>query len=660
MIKRWNILPDAGTEAQALAKALGVSDVLARLLWNRGLRTVDDAQRFLDPEHLQDFYDPFLMKDMKEAVARIAKAIEGGEHITVYGDYDVDGMTSSALLCTCLRALGADADIYIPDRFREGYGFNRAALEKIAETSSLLVSVDCGISSVKDVAGLQGKLDIVVTDHHLPGDTLPPACAIVNPHREDDMYPDKNLCGVGVAFKLCNALSLTLRHEPWEQGLELVALGTVADIVPLLGENRKIVRLGLARMAETQNVGLRALMDVAGVDPSSVTAEQVGFQLAPRLNAAGRMATARLGARLLLTQDAAEAQELADRLNALNQERQAVEQDILARAEEQLAGEDMEQLPAIVLAGEGWHSGVIGIVASRLVETYYKPVILLSIDGGMAKGSCRSIEGLHMHDALAACAEHLTQFGGHAQAAGLSLRTADIPAFRAAFCAYAKAHLSKEDYTPVARIEFEMQPLDVTLDLIEEIARLEPYGEGNPKPLFGARNLRGEGARAIGKDRTHLKFFLSGREQSIEMLWWSHAALAGLVNAEPLDIVYKPSINEWQGSRRVQAIVDSLRPAESARIYPDRAALADLYRFLLSRQKKGGDLPLDPVRLVALFEQDMGRHMALYTLKEGLRVFTELHLLVTTLAEGTCRLVPPAGKLDLMASESFRTHQSLS
>ena len=265
-----------------------------------------------------------------------------------------------------------------------------------------------------------------------------------------------------------------------------------------------------------------------------------------------------------------------------------------------------------------------------------------------------------MHDALAACAEHLTQFGGHAQAAGLSLRTADIPAFRAAFCAYAKAHLSKDDYTPVARIEFEMQPLDVTTGLIEEIARLEPYGEGNPKPLFGARNLRGEGARAIGKDRTHLKFFLSGREQSIEMLWWSHAALAGLVNAEPLDIVYKPSINEWQGSRRVQAIVDSLRPAESARIYPDRAALADLYRFLLSRQKKGGDLPLDPVRLVALFEQDMGRHMALYTLKEGLRVFTELHLLVTTLSEGTCRLVPPAGKLDLMASESFRAHQNLS
>lgn len=658
MIKRWNILPDAGAEGEALAKELGVSSVLARLLWNRGLRTAENARRFLDPEHLQDFYDPFLMKDMDKAVARIEKAIEDGEHITIYGDYDVDGMTSSSLLCTCLQSFGADVDVYIPDRFREGYGFNRAALEHIAERSSLLVSVDCGITSVEDVAGLQGKLDIVVTDHHLPGGELPHACAVVNPHREDDEYPDKNLCGVGVAFKLCNALSETIQHKPWTQGLELVALGTVADIVPLLGENRKIVRLGLARMAETKNLGLRALMDVAGVDPAAVTAEQVGFQLAPRLNAAGRMDSAMLGSRLLRTQDAAEAQELADRLNALNQERQAVEQDILARAEEQLAGEDMETLPAIVLAGEGWHSGVIGIVASRLVETYYKPVILLSIDGDMAKGSCRSIEGLlHMHDALAACAEHLTQFGGHAQAAGLSLQTADIPAFRAAFCAYARAHLKEEDYTPVARIEFEMQPLDVTLDLIEEIARLEPYGEGNPKPLFGARSLRGEGARAIGKDRTHLKFFLSGREQSIEMLWWSHAALADFVNAEPLDIVYKPSINEWQGNRRVQAIVDSLRPAESARIYPDRSALADLYRFLFSRQKKGGNLPLDPVRLATLFKQDMGRHMALYTLKEGLRVFSELHLLVTTLEEGTCRLVPPDGKLDLMASKSFREHQ---
>ena len=657
MIKRWNILPDPGAAAQALARELGVSDVLARLLWNRGLRTAEAAQRFLDPEHLQAFHDPFRMKDMEKAVTRIEKAIASGEHITVYGDYDVDGMTASSLLVTCLRSFGVDVDVYIPDRFREGYGFHRAALEHIAEKSSLLVSVDCGISSVADVAAVRDRLDIVVTDHHIPGDKLPPGVAVVNPHRADDTYPDKNLAGVGVAFKLCEALSQTLRHAPWDEGLELIALGTIADIVPLLGENRKIVRMGLRRMATTENVGLQALMAVAGVDPAAVSAEQVGFQLAPRLNAAGRMETAMLGSRLLLTTDAAEAQELATHLNALNQQRQAVEQDILARAEQQLAGEDKEQLPAIILAGEGWHPGVIGIVASRLVEKYYKPVILLSIQGDIAKGSCRSIEGLHMHDALTACSAHLTQFGGHAQAAGLSLRAADLPAFREAFFSYARAHTKPEDYIPVAQIEFEMHPLDVTLDLIEEIAQLEPYGEGNPKPLFGSRNLRGEGARAIGKEGKHLKFSIAGRNQSVDLLYWSHAELAGIVNAEPLDIVYKPSINEWMGRRSVQAIVDSLRPAEGAQVYPDRTALANLYRFLLAHQKRnGGSLPVDPIELCTLYAEDMGRPMQLYTLKEGLRVFTEIHLLVTTLGEDRCHIEVPQGKLDLRSSPTFRKH----
>ncbi len=656
MQKRWKTFPDATAEAGALARSLGVSDTLARLLWNREIRTEEAARRFLEPETRQELYDPLRMRDMERAVARIREAVEGGEHITIYGDYDVDGMTSTALLYDCLHSLGAAVDFYIPDRFTEGYGFHRAALERIASVSTLLISVDCGIASVDDVAAMVGKLDIIITDHHLPGEQLPPALAVVNPHRVDCAYPDKNLCGVGVAYKLCEALYQSLKGCAYGEGLELVALGTVADIVPLVGENRKLVRLGLARMAETSRVGLRALMEVAGIDAGQVGAEQVGFQLAPRLNAAGRMERATLGARLLLTQDAAEAQELAQHLDALNRERQATEQDILRAAEDELASVDVSELPAIVLAGEGWHQGVIGIVASRLVERYYKPVIILSVNGEMAKGSCRSIEGLHIYEALKACSQYLAGFGGHAQAAGLSLRMADIPAFRQAFSEVARERLSPEDYVPVARIEFEMDPLSVTIELVEEIARLEPYGEGNPRPLFGCRNLRGSGARRIGSEGQHLKFSVDETGRSVDCLYWGQGELAETVNAEPLDIVYRPSINEWRGQRRVQAIVDSVNPAAGARVHPDRDMLADLYRYLYRLSAGKASFSLQPQRLAAGFAAAMGHRLSVFTLKEGLKVFMELGLLRATLREDAYELCAPKQKLDLMASSSYRQY----
>ena len=657
MIKRWNIRSDAGDEARALAEALGVSDVLARLLWNRNIRTVEKARVFLDPEHRQEFYDPFLMTGMHAAVDRIVAAIKNGEHITIYGDYDVDGMTASSLLYHALRALGVsaeDVEIYIPDRFKEGYGFNMAALEKIAEKSDLLVSVDCGISCAAEVAGVQGKMDIVVTDHHLPGKDLPVCVAVVNPHQAGDAYPDKNLAGVGVSFKLCDALSRTLTGKPWNQGLELVALGTVADVVPLTGENRKIVRMGLHRMATTKNVGLQALIAVAENGNKNISTEAVGFHLAPRLNAAGRMENAMLGARLLTTDDATEAAELAAHLDALNRERQSVEHDILEKAEEQLAGFDKSELPAIIVAGEGWHPGVIGIVASRLVEKYYKPTILLSIDGDVAKGSCRSIEHLHMRDALDACKAHLLKFGGHAQAAGLSLKTSEIDAFRQAFCAYAAAHLTADDYVPTADVEFEMHPANVTLDLIDEIAQLEPYGEGNPLPLFGVKDVRGTDARTIGSEGQHLKFAITQGLASVDMLWWSHGRLASLVSAEPLDLVYRPAINEWQGRRTVQGFIDSIRPAASARIFPDRDTLVAIYKCLLAKQKAGEKLPLDPWRLTQDYSRIMHERIPLYTMKTGVQIFTELHILIPERETEQYHIEVPKAKLKLEASETWR------
>lgn len=660
MQKQWKIERASQEDIEKLAQELGISLVLAQLLWNRGLHDEKSARQFLHPEELQPEYDPFLMKDMEKAVSRILKAVESGEHITIYGDYDVDGMTSVAMLYTCLTSYGASVDFHIPDRFKEGYGFNLPALEEISKRSSLLISVDCGIASVKEVEAMRGRMDFVITDHHIPGKELPKALAVVNPHREDDLYPDKNLAGVGVAYKLRRALAQKMNQKEGEgEGLELAAIGTIADIVPLLGENRRLVRLGLSRIRHTSCPGLRALVNVAGLDPSEIGSEQVGFQLAPRLNAAGRMETAMSGARLLLTKNAEEAQQLASHLDGLNRKRQQVEQDILEKAEEELSRQDISSLPAIVLAGKGWHPGVIGIVASRLVEKYYKPVIILSITEEhpeLAKGSCRSIEGLNMYEALASCREYLLGFGGHEMAAGLSLRTKDIESFRKAFCQTASETLTKDDYRPKAMIEFEMHPAKVTVDLVKEISKLEPYGCANPKPLFGCRNLHAAGVRTIGAEKQHLKFSIHLNGTSVDMLYWGQSSLAGLIDAEPLDIAYRPSINEWQGKLRVQAIVDSINPAEKSRIFPNREILVAIYRFLFAREKRGAP-HADVCGLTQMFAKATGRRLSFYTMEQGLCVFRELGLLKQD-ADGGCALIHVHGrKLNLLDSDTFRRHQ---
>ena len=653
MLKEWIVYEECA-EGAVLAQELGTAPIIGQLLWNRGIRSADAARAFLHPEEAP-FHDPFLMADMEPAVQRIQKAIHCGEPIVVYGDYDVDGMTSTALLLRNIRALGGNVSYYIPNRFTEGYGINLPALQQIAAGGcGLLVSVDCGIASVQPVEEMRSVMDIVITDHHLPGSELPPALAVVNPHREDCFYPDKDLAGVGVAFKLVQALRQREEKKPWADDLDMAALGTVADLVPLIGENRKIVQLGLARMAENPCRGIQALIEVSGIDGKKINTGMVGFQLAPRLNAAGRIESARRGVELLLSEDAKEAERIASGLNELNTERRDLEQEILTEAEMMLA-DFTQDVPAVVVAGEDWNPGVIGIVASRLVEQYYRPSIVLTRQGDVYKGSCRSIHGLHMYHALAACRETLIQFGGHEMAAGLSLECARLEEFRAAFSDYVQMHLTPADFTPKIRIAGLLHPADWTLEMVEELALLEPYGIENPRPIFGVREIRPRSASAIGAEKKHLRMEVGTRGKHVSALYWNFGHLAQVLTEEDSDLAYTPSINEWQGMRSVQCMVESIMPAEHERVFPDRDLLKRIYSFLCGLRTDDDKIPYEDTVLTHRFSNEAG-HVSHYTMECALSVFHELGLL-SPLPQGGWQFIPPKGKLELTDAPTFRRQQ---
>ena len=653
MLKEWIVCAETA-EGAALARELGTAPIIGQILWNRGLQTAEAARAFLHPED-EPYCDPFLMMDMERAAHRILEAIHAGEQIVVYGDYDVDGMTSTTLLMKNLRALGGTVSYYIPNRFTEGYGLNGAALRQIAaEGCGLLVTVDCGISSADVVAQMDGAMDIIITDHHLPGAALPPAYAVINPHRADCPYPFKELAGVGVAFKLVQALWQLEEERLYADDLDIVALGTVADLVPLVGENRKLVQAGLLRMTERPSPGIAALVRVSGCEGKAINTGIVGFQLAPRLNAAGRIETARRGVELLTAEDAHAADRIAAELNALNTERRDLEQDILTEAESMLGGFTPD-VPAIVVAGEDWNAGVIGIVASRLVEKYYRPSIVLTRQGDVYKGSCRSIAGLHMYDALAACRDTLIQFGGHAMAAGLTLECNRLEDFRCAFANYVNTHLNYEDFTPKISIEALVAPADWTIPMVEEIALLEPYGMGNPRPIFGVRDVRPRTATAIGADGKHLRMEVGTREKRVAALYWNYGELAELVTEEASDLAYTPSINEWQGMRSVQCMADSIMPAAHERIFPDRGILKAVYAFLRELGGADGHIPYSTVALTRRFSRKMG-HISRYTMDCALCIFRELGLLVPR-EQGGWHFIPPEGRLELMDAPTFRRHE---
>ena len=653
MLKEWIVCAETA-EGAALARELGTAPIIGQILWNRGLQTAEAARAFLHPED-EPYCDPFLMMDMERAAHRILEAIHVGEQIVVYGDYDVDGMTSTTLLMKNIRALGGMVSYYIPNRFTEGYGLNGAALRQIAaEGCGLLVTVDCGISSADVVAQMDGAMDIIITDHHLPGAALPPAYAVINPHRADCPYPFKELAGVGVAFKLVQALWQIEEERLYADDLDIVALGTVADLVPLVGENRKLVQAGLRRMTERPSPGIAALVRVSGCEGKAINTGIVGFQLAPRLNAAGRIETARRGVELLTAEDVHEAVSIAAELNALNMERRDLEQDILTEAESMLGGFTPD-VPAIVVAGEDWNAGVIGIVASRLVEKYYRPSIVLTRQGDVYKGSCRSIAGLHMYDALAACRDTLIQFGGHAMAAGLTLECNRLEDFRCAFANYVNTHLNYEDFTPKISIEALVAPADWTIPMVEEIALLEPYGMGNPRPIFGVRDVRPRTATAIGADGKHLRMEVGTREKRVAALYWNYGELAELVTEEASDLAYTPSINEWQGMRSVQCMADSIMPAAHERIFPDRGILKAVYAFLRELGGADGHIPYSTVALTRRFSHKMG-HISRYTMDCALCIFRELGLLVPR-EQGGWHFIPPEGRLELMDAPTFRRHE---
>lgn len=563
MEKRWVIQKHDHARAAALAAELRVSPLIAALLIARGYETADRAHKFLNPSY-DDLHEPFLLKGMREAVARIFKAIENREKILVWGDYDVDGTTGTVLLRKTLKILGAETAFHVPNRFTEGYGINIPALEQAkADGCKLAISVDCGIRGFEPVAWARDNgLDFIVTDHHLsdPERGNPDAYAVVNPNQPDCTYPDKHLAGVGVAFKLAHALLRERQKENLVPSfLKIAAIGTIADIMQLTGENRAIVALGLRDLPNTRNYGLKALMEVADCR-SDMTSYHIGFRIAPRINAAGRMDVARHVVELFEAEDFGEARRLAGILDSRNRERQQVQQQITELALLETASVTGKKF--VVVAGEGWHRGVIGLAASRIAERLHRPTIVLSMEDGYAHGSARSIANYHLLNALESCPELFEQFGGHAAAAGMKIKCENLEALRDALDRYAETSLNDELLQPELRIDARVAPATLDLKLVRELAMLEPFGAGNPKPVLVTKGLYVRDEPHIMKDK-HLKLWLDdGNGRRFEVVWWDGVERSlgrTLTPGSRIEIAYTAEANIWQSLARLQLVVEDIR-----------------------------------------------------------------------------------------------------
>jgi single-stranded-DNA-specific exonuclease len=568
MNKRWSVREQDERGVLALAELVGVSKVVAGLLLARGCVDEASARKFLRPSHDQ-LHDPALMLGMSDAVSRILRAIDVGEKILVYGDYDVDGTTGTVVLRKALQLLGAHTGYHVPHRFTEGYGVQRPALEKaVADGFKVVVSVDCGIRAHEPLHWARANgLDVIVTDHHLPdeGEGAPPAYAILNPNQKGCEYPDKNLAGVGVAFKLAHALLRERGRESLIGGfLKMVAIGTVADVAQLVGENRTIVALGLADLPKATNPGLRALMEVAGCgDGRSMTSTDLGFRLGPRINAAGRMDAARAVVELFEATETAQAQSLAQRLEERNRERQSVQREIvkLAFAELEATKDSDPHYRVAVIAGDGWHRGVIGIAASKIAEKINRPCVVISLDEEMGHGSARSIEAYHLLNGLTECADLFERFGGHSHAAGLSIKRDRIEDLRRRLNEHAARCLCDEDLVPLLHIDAELPAEALTLKLAEELSALEPYGAGNPRPVFMTKGLRLMGEPRVMKER-HYKLKLMGQDNRLlEAVWWDGVEEAKRTPRpnDRIELAYTLEPNTWQGVKRLQLIVKDMK-----------------------------------------------------------------------------------------------------
>jgi single-stranded-DNA-specific exonuclease len=566
------VLPETiDQQAKALAGELGLHPLPARILTHRGYRTPEAASAFLS-DKLADLPDPFRMKGMGAAVDRITRALRTNEKITLYGDYDVDGVCSTSLLSIFLRELGAAPGTYIPHRLGEGYGLNVQAVEKLAaEGTRVLVTLDCGITANVEISRARDLgVDVVIVDHHTVPATLPPAVAVLNPHQPGCEYPTKTLCAAGVAFNLCMGLRKRLRDEGFfatrkEPNLralmDLAALATVADVVPLTGVNRILVAHGLQELTAARRPGVRALKEAAGMEAEApVTAGQVGFRLGPRINAAGRLHDASLGLQMLTCESIEEARRLAQVLDRANAERQGIESTILTEALKQ--AETLRDSRGLVLYAEGWHPGVIGIVASRVVERFYRPTIMIGVNDGVGKGSARSIEAFHLFDAISGCSDLLTRFGGHKYAAGLTIEAGKLPAFREAFERIAMQRLTPEDLVPRCKVDAVVTPRELDESAVEALQKLGPFGQGNPEPVLV---LKHQVARPrvltpkTGYGSAHLKLALLDAPE-VDAIGFGMADRLSLVEG-PVDLAFQVGVDTFRGQRRVSLRLKDLRTA---------------------------------------------------------------------------------------------------
>lgn len=569
--KVWSVRP-ASPKARLLAEKLNISPILGQLLINRQIETESAARAFLSPK-LTDLIDPARMPGIEQAARRIHQAVSQGEKIAIYGDYDVDGITSVAILWHLLKMLNAQVQYYIPHRIDEGYGLNSEAITQLAETGvRLLITVDCGITAFAEIelAASLG-MDVIVTDHHKIADSLPKACAVVHPNL-DSSYGNQNASGALVAFKLAWAISNQFRaNGPISQPLRdyllsattLAGMGTIADVVDLRGENRIIAGFGLRALAESKLHGIKALIESASLEASGTSSYDVAFKLAPTLNAAGRMGHARLAVELLTTDNPLQAYQIAQYLKDQNRQRQKCQRDIFQQAKQRIVADNLHHpdRKTIVLSDAGWHSGVIGIVASRIIDEFYRPTVMINIQNGKGHGSARSIAGFNLYEGLCACSEHLISFGGHEMAAGLRIETARIPDFAIAFENYARNRMAEGLTESILHIEAQTPLRDFTERVMRELQLLEPFGQGNPRPVFAACGVkRIAPPRRVGAKSEHLQVAISDGTASVRCIGFDMGHLEKKVlEADTFDVAFEPQYNTYNGSTTLQLVLSDIR-----------------------------------------------------------------------------------------------------
>ena len=552
MVKKWQIYETDNEKVNELIKKYNLNILLATILVNKNITDEKVLSKFLHPTR-NDFYDPFLMPDMELAVNRILKAIENKEKIIIYGDYDADGITSITVLKSFFKDLGIEVDSYIPNRLEEGYGLNKPAVKQIVEKGyELMITVDCGISAIEEIKyANELGIETIVTDHHEVGEDLPDAIAVVDAKRKDNIYPCRDLAGVGVVFKLIQALAikLKLKEEAFLKYLDIVCIGTISDIVPLVDENRVITKLGLMLVNQTRNIGLKSLLMSSGY--KKIDSTTISFGVAPRINACGRMGHAEEALKLFLSDNISEVQELTKRLNDYNIKRQEKEKSIYREALEMIEKEHLDENDTIIVAGENWHHGVIGIVASKITELYFKPSILLCYEGDEAKGSGRSIPGFDLHEALMKCLDHIEKFGGHSMAIGITIKREELEEFRDSLEKVAReAHI--EDITPIIQIDAKISLNDINKEMVESLKQLEPFGEGNKMPVFVIKNLKIDSIRALTEGK-HLKLTLKEGNNIIDAIGINMGELAEEYKiGNKIDVVGVLEINSFNGVDSVQ------------------------------------------------------------------------------------------------------------